>query len=257
MAEETCPPLSVLLVDPRAGAGIVVKAALEGLGHRVAFVHDWPAAESRLTLHHHEAVVMCVTTPGQGRRSAAALLRAARPAWSRLPLVGLVPGGNHQAPGLALAEGCDGAVPRPVDAAALDAALRRAVAERAPPMLIDAPRRAALRASHGPAALAALDADAMELAARLVPPLLADGGTAEAIAAAGAAIAAAMDCIGAPHAAAAARAMTTEAAQGRRAIRPVMGALTATRSALRQDRLTAARQDPIWAASDRYPGEMP
>ena len=255
--EEPLPPLSILLVDPRAGAGITVKAALEAAGHRVAFVHDWRTAENRLTLNRYEAVVMCVTTEGQGRRTAAALLRGGKPAWAALPLIGLVPGGDHQAPGRALADGFDAALPRPVDAAVLEAALRRAVAERAPPLLVDAARRAALRETHGPAALEALDAAGMELAARLLPPLLTHGGTPEAIAAAATEIAAAMERAGAPHAAAVARTVAEQAWQGRLAARPLMGAMAATRTALRQDRLNAARHDPTWAANERDPGDLP
>lgn len=257
MAEPPPGPLRILLVDPLAGAGIVVKAALEAAGHRVAFVHDWPTAENRLALYPFDAVVMCVTTSGRGRRGAAALLRGGPPRSAALPLIGLVPGGDHRASHRALAEGYDATVARPVDARILEATLRRVIAERAPPLLLDADRRAALRDRHGPAALAALDAEAMERAARLLLPLLTGDSTAAAIAAAAAELAATMERIGASHAAAVAREMAAQAELGRRAVHPLMGALTATRTALRHDRLTAARRDPIWAASDTSSGDAP
>jgi hypothetical protein len=36
-----------------------------------------------------------------------------------------------------------------------------------------------------------------------------------------------------------------------------MSAVVAARVALRTDRMTAARADPIWAASDTHPGDTP
>jgi CheY-like chemotaxis protein len=255
MQDDAPPPLSILLVDPNAGASAHTRTMLEAAGHSVIFVHDWTAAETRLTLHHVEAVVMCITTRGIGRASAPERLRAAAPRNAALPLLGLSPGTDHLAPAEALAAGFDAVISRPFGAEALAAALREAVRRRTPPMLLDADQRAALRETHGPAALAALDAAAMETAARLLAPILADGGTAEAIAAAAEEVAAAMQGIGAVHAAAAVREVGAQAGLGRRAVRPAMATLTSTRVALRRDRMTAAIRDPIWAASDIAPGD--
>lgn len=257
MQEDAAPALSILLVDPNAGASAHTRTMLEAAGHSVIFVHDWQAAETRLTLHHVEAVVMCITTRGIGRTSAPARLRAAAPRNAALPLLGLSPGTDHLAPAEALAAGFDAVISRPFGAEALAAALREAIRHRAPPLLLDAAIRVALRLEHGPAALAAQDAAAMETAARLFGPILADGGAAEAIAAAAEEVAAAMDGVGAVHAAAAAREVGAQAALGRRAVRPAMAALTSTRFALRRDRMTAAIRDPIWAASDTPPGDTP
>lgn len=255
MPDDASSPLSILLVDPNAGASAHTRTMLEAAGHGVIFVHDWPSAETRLTLHHIEAVVMCITTRGVGRTSAPARLRAAAPRNAGLPLLGLSPGTDHLAPAEALAAGFDAVISRPFGAEALAAALREAVRRRTPPMLLDAAQRAALRRTHGPAALAALDAAAMETAARLLAPILADGGTAEAVAAAAEDVAAAMQGIGAAHAAAAAREVAAQAGLGRRAVRPAMATLTSTRVALRRDRMTAAIHDPIWAASETAPGD--
>lgn len=257
MSEVTGAPLSLLLVDPRAGNAAVVRGMLEAAGHLVTFVHDWPSAELRLSLHPYAAVVMCVTTPGPRRRTAAAALRAPGGRHAGLPLLGLDPGVDHIARQRALSEGFDAVVSRPFGAEALEAALRQAIRERAPPLLLDADRRAALRGEHGPAALAALDQAAMALAARLLPPIMEHGGTPEQILAAAEALAEAMAGIGAIHAAAQAEAMGRDAARGRRAVHPLAGALAATRTMLRHDRLTAARHDPIWAASDTQSGDTP
>lgn len=257
MTAEPGPPLSVLLIDPRAGASAVVRTMLEASGHRVTFVHDWATAELRLTLQPHEAVVMSVLTPGTRRKSAAALLRGSGGRNGALPLLGLATGVDHLARDKALAEGFDAVLMQPFGAEALEAALRRVVLDRAPPLLLDAARRAGLRGVHGPAALAALDEAALALAARLLPPIVEHGAPAAEILAAAEALAEALDAIGALHATAMAREMADRSAQGRRAVHPMASALTATRGALRHDRLTAARRDPIWAASDTSPGDTP
>lgn len=257
MSGELGPPLSILLVDPRAGAAAIVRTMLEASGHRVTFVHEWTAAELRLTLQPYEAVVMSVLTPGTRRKSAAALLRGSGGRNGALPLLGLATGADHLAREKALTEGFDAVLVQPFGEEALEAALRRVVLDRAPPLLLDATRRAGLREVHGPAALAALDEAALALAARLLPPILQHGAPAEEILAAAEALAEALDAIGALHATAAAREMAAGSALGRRAVHPMASVLTATRGALRHDRLTAARRDPIWAASDTPPGDTP
>ena len=133
MTAEPGPPLSVLLIDPRAGASAVVRTMLEASGHRVTFVHDWATAELRLTLQPHEAVVMSVLTPGTRRKSAAALLRGSGGRNGALPLLGLATGVDHLARDKALAEGFDAVLMQPFGAEALEAALRRVVLDRAPP----------------------------------------------------------------------------------------------------------------------------
>ena len=257
MAAEPGPPLSILLIDPRAGASAVVRTMLEASGHRVTFVHDWATAELRLTLQPYEAVVMSVVTPGTRRKSAAALLRACSGRNGALPLLGLATGADHLAREKALAEGFDAVLVQPYAAEVLEAALRQVVLDREPPLLLDAERRTALRGRHGPSALAALDEVPMALAARLLPPIIEQGAAAEEILAAAEALAEALEAVGAVHATAMAREMASGAAQGRRAAYPMAAALTATRGALRHDRLTAARRDPIWAASDTSPGDTP
>lgn len=256
--EAALPPvLHVLLVDPLAGHAAVTRGLLQARGHRVTVVHDWRMAETMLTLHAIEAVVMAVATPGARRRSAAQLMRASTARWSGLPLLGLAPGADRREPEAARADGFDVLVTRPFGAEALEAGLREAVRRRTPPLLLDAARRAALRRAHGPAALAARDEAAIGEVARLLAPVM-GGNPAEAeLRDAVAAVIAAMEAIGAAHVAGLARRIGEAGPRGARAIHPLLQVVTSTRFALRHDRMTAARLDPIWAASDNPPGETP
>ncbi len=136
-------------------------------------------------------------------------------------------------------------------------ALRQAQRDRTPPPQLDPERRAALRKDHGPAALEALEDEALAVPATLLVPLLRDGGQAADFAAAGTAVAVAMDDVGAIAAAAAARRMAENAEEGRRFLFPLMSSIVAARVALRRDRVSAAAENPIWAASDTPSGESP
>jgi hypothetical protein len=51
--------------------------------------------------------------------------------------------------------------------------------------------------------------------------------------------------------------MVENAGEGRRFLFPLLSAIVATRVALRRDRVNAAAEDPIWAASDTVSGESP
>jgi CheY-like chemotaxis protein len=230
---------------------------LQALGHRATCVHDWRAGEQSLKLWRYDAAVISAEAPGQGDRSAVAMLRAGPARWSGLPVVGTSRANDPGSIRRALAAGCDQVLSRPFPAEALEAALREAVRLREPPVLLDAERRAALRVLHGPAALEALDAAAMELAAGLLAPILTQGAGRSETAAAAEAIAAAMADIGAIQAAAVARDLAEAARRGRRGMQPLMSAVVAARVALRRDRMNAAADDPIWATRDTPPGETP
>ena len=98
----------------------------------------------------------------------------------------------------------------------------------------------------------------MEVPSSRLVPLFRDGGKPEDYAAAGMAVAEAMDRIGAIGAASAARRMAENAEEGRRFLFPLLSAVVAARVALRKDRFSAAAADPIWAASDTpSSGETP
>jgi CheY-like chemotaxis protein len=255
--EAPAPVLHVLLVDPMAGHAALARDMLLAQGHRVTVVHDWRHAETMLTLHAIEAVVMAIATPGARRRSAAQLMRASTARWAALPLVGLAPGADRREGETARAAGFDTLVSRPFGAEALDAGLREAVRLRTPPLLVDAALRAALRQTHGPAALAARDEAAVGQVARILAPLM-DGTPAEAeLLAAVTAVAETMEGIGAAHVALLARGIGAAGPRGARSIHPLLQVVASTRFALRHDRMHAARLDPIWAASDTPPGDTP
>ncbi len=255
--EETSPPLRVLLIDPMMGTQVTTRQVLEALGHEVVPASHWTEAERLLQRTAFGAVVMAFDAAGLDGRGAARSLRGRLPPAAELPLVGTTSGLRHGEERDAFDAGFDRLVVRPMAADDLAEALRLAIRDRTPVPPLDTARRAALRASHGPAALAAADDLAMDAPARLLTPLFAEGGGAAEYAAAGEAVATAMEHVGAVVAAARARALVENAAEGSRYLRPLMSAVVAARVALRHDRMTAARADPIWAASDTSSGDTP
>ena len=250
-------PLCVLLVDPHAGTRVTVQVMLEDAGHEVLPVSDWSTAEDLLLRSEVGAVVMAVVDDGTAGFDAARRLRDRLPPQGDLPLVGYTSGLRRGEDDEALDAGFDVLLVRPFEDADLAEALARATRERAPPPRLDPERRAALRATMGPAALAAADDAAMEVPAGLLVPIYSNGATPAEYAAAGEAIATAMAAVGAIAAEAAARRLAEAPDQGRRLVYPLMSAVVAARVALRTDRMTAAREDPIWAASDTPSGDTP
>lgn len=259
MSEPEAPArLRVLLVDPMASSRVVTLTMLEEAGHEVLPVSAWDIAEDLLLREDVEAVVMAFTGDGFDGPDAAQRLRDRLPPQADLPLVGTTDGLRRGEEDEAMEAGFDLLLVRPFTATELEAALAQARRMRTPPPVLDAECRASLRTTHGPAALAALEDEAMAVPASLLVPLFRDGGPEADYAAAGAAVAAAMDGIGAIGAATAARRMAENAEEGRRFLFPLLSAIVAARVALRKDRVAAAAADPIWAASDTPPsGETP
>jgi CheY-like chemotaxis protein len=249
------PPHCVLLVDPLPGTRVVAQNVLEDAGHEVLPVSDWEAAEVLLLRAEVTAVVMALVDVGFDGLDAARRLRERLPPQADLPLVGTTSGLRHGEEDEALDAGFDVLLVRPFNDVELLAALDTAVRDRKPPPKLDPDRRVALRATMGPVALAAADDGAMEVAARLLVPIFANGATPAEYEAAGNAVATAMAEVGAIAAEAAARRLAESPTDGPRLIYPLMSAAVAARVALRTDRMTAARADPIWAASEISPGE--
>lgn len=255
MTDAPQPALNVLVVDPAPGEGARACAVLRELGHRAKAVLDWPQATVEFVLWRYDAVLMPAATPGAAGRGAIGLLRGERPQIADLPVVGVVPVGEHRGTARALGAGFDAVVMRPVDGTALAAALAEALRRRAPPELLDAARRDALRAELGTDGLAARDTAAIARVSELVAPLLEQGGGRAAIREAADEILAAMEGIGAVHAAEAARGMAAGARSGLQAIQPVMAAVIATRTALRRERVTPPATAPISPANDIPAGD--
>lgn len=258
MSEPEAPrKLRVLLVDPLASSRVVTLTMLEEAGHEVLPVTNWEIAEDILLREEIEALVMALDGDGFDGQDAAQRLRDRLPPQADLPLVGTSGGMRRGEEDDAMEAGFDVLLIRPFEQAELEAALAQAVRDRTPPPVLDAETRAALRKDHGPAALEALEDEALSVPGTLLVSLFRDGCEAEAYATAGAAVAIAMDGIGAIAAAAAARRMAENAEEGRRFLFPLLSAIVAARVALRRDRVDAAAEDPIWAASDTVSGESP
>ena len=253
--EERPPPLIVLLVDPLAGPRTVAQRILEEDGHTVHVGGDWAAAERHLLFQKIEAVVLGLSGFGFDGFKMAKEFRRRLPPQSDLPLIAIGQGETRNEGKEALEAGADEYLARPFEPVDLRDALRRAWRAARPAPLLDPDRRAALRTAHAPAALAALDDAVISAQAAVAARLYENGGTPEELAAAGTAMAAALDAIGLVAARATAERLATHAGEGRRRVYPLMSALIAARVALRKDRMNAARQDPIWAASDTTPGE--
>jgi len=248
-------PLRVLVVDAISSTRATVMTMLEELGHAPVAALDWAAAEQVLLLQEIGAIVMAFGVEGgfDGARSAG-LLRDRLPPQSELPLVGTSSGLRRNEEQEALDAGFDALLLRPFGPEDLAAALAQAIRDRTPPPALDPERRAALRRTHDPAALEALDARALGTPAALLAPLF-ESGTAEDYAAAGAAVAAAMEEIGAVNAALWARRLAED--PGQRMLFPLVSAVVRARGALAKDRVTAAAEDPIWAGSKPPTGEPP
>jgi DNA-binding response OmpR family regulator len=257
MDPQVAPALHLLLVDPLAGQAAIVRGLLAALGHRVAVAQDWRTAETLLGLHAFDAVAMSVDTPGPQGAAAVKALRAGPARWSGVPVLGLSVGVHGRDGTAALAAGFDTLLARPFTAEALAAALTEVQRRRAPPPLLDATQRDALRQSHGPAALAALDEAAIARAAAAIGPLMTEPASRSETQAAIETLAESMEAVGAAALAAQARHMIAGGPRAMRGIQPLLQAIVAARFALRADRMTAASADPIWAASDMSPGESP
>ncbi|MBR0682706.1 hypothetical protein GXW74_19600 [Roseomonas eburnea] len=255
--EQEAAALCVLLVDPMPATRVTVIAMLEEQGHEVLPVSDWTTAEDLLLREEVGAVVMAFVADGFDGKDAAARLRDRLPPHAELPLVGTTSGLRRGEEEEALEAGFDVLLAHPFEAEALAEALRQAARDRTPPPALDPERRAALRREHGPAALAELDDAAMETPGRLLAGLFDEGGGADDYVAAGTDVAAALEAVGCIAATAAARRLAENPDQGRRLLHSLMTAVVAARVALRKDRMTAAAEDPIWAASDTPPGDTP
>ncbi|MBP0462300.1 hypothetical protein J5Y09_00115 [Roseomonas sp. PWR1] len=254
-AEEQPPPLVVLLVDPLAGPRSVTQRMLEADGHKVHVGGDWAAAERHLLHQQIEAVLIGLTGFGFDGLKAVKEFRKRLPPQCDLPVVGIGTGQQRSEDRHAFDAGCDQLLVRPFEPEMLREALARAWRLRRPPQQLDDEKRAALRTVHGPAALAALDDAVIAEQAAIVARFYEHGATTEEYVAAGTAMAAALDGIGLVAARDTAERLVTHSAEGRRRVYPLMSALIKARVALRGDRMIAARQDPIWAASDTTPGE--
>lgn len=254
---EALRPLRVLLVDPTASSRVVTLTMLKDAGHEVVPVSDWDTAEDLLLREDVEAVVMAFAGDGFDGPDAAGRLRDRLPPQADLPLIGTTDGLRRGEEDEAMEAGFDILLVRPFTPEELGVAVAQAKRMRTPPPVLDAAQRVALRKTHGPAALTALEDAAMAVPTSLLVPLFQQAGAPEAYAAAGTAVAEAMDGIGAIAAAAAARRMSANPAEGRRLLFPLLSTIVAARVALRKDRYLAAAEDPIWAASDPPSGESP
>lgn len=253
--EEQPPPLVVLLVDPLAGPRTVTQRMLEAEGHTVHTGGDWAAAERHLLQQKVEALFIGLGGFGFDGLKAVKEFRRRLPPQCDLPVIGIGTGQQRSEDQQAFDAGCDELLVRPFEPEMLRDALARAWRFRRPPQQLDEERRAALRTVHGPAALAALDDSVIAAQAVVAARFYEDGASPEDYAAVGSAMAAALDGIGLVAARDAAERLAKHADEGRRRVYPLMSALIAARVALRRDRMIAARQDPIWAASDTTPGE--
>jgi CheY-like chemotaxis protein len=254
-AEEQPPPLVVLLIDPLAGPRTVTQRMLEAAGHTVHVGGDWVTAERHLLQQKIEALFIGLTGFGFDGLKAVKEFRRRLPPQCDLPVIAIGTGQQRSEDKHAFEAGCDELLVRPFAPEMMRDALARAWRFRRPPQQLDEEKRAALRTVHGPAALAALDDAVIAAQAAVAARFYEHGATTEEYVAAGTAMVAALDGIGLVAARDAAERLVAHADEGRRRVYPLMAALIRARVALRTDRMTAARQDPIWAASDTTPGE--
>lgn len=230
---ETC-ALTVLLAVSEPSARLRASGALDTAGHRAVPAATWAEAVARLSRTPVDAVLLDPGLSGARGLEAGRALRRWAPPLGVLPLLAL---SASRTPGLEQTcreAGFDGLLQHPLQPGPLNAALRRVVACRTPPAALDAALRAALRARLGAAELARRDQTALSGAVQELS-VLRDAPGLPQVAAAAARVAAACAAVGAVAAAQAAESLA--AAPDRRPVllAPLLGALTAARTALRRD----------------------
>ncbi len=134
-ADETAPPLDILLVEDNSINQLVAKRLLERRGHRVTAVDSGLAALEKLGETAYDCVLLDVEMPELNGIETVARLRDAT-VFGRAAAVPVVALTAHAVKGYRerlLASGFDDYVSKPIDMRELAAALRRAAAKRAAP----------------------------------------------------------------------------------------------------------------------------
>jgi signal transduction histidine kinase/CheY-like chemotaxis protein len=121
----------VLVVDDVAANRLVARVLLEGAGHRVDLAADGAEAIDAVQRESFDLVLMDVQMPGMDGLEATRRIRALEAACRRVPIIALTADALREQIEECLAAGMDGHLAKPLDRAALLAAVSRAKAAAA------------------------------------------------------------------------------------------------------------------------------
>ena len=119
-------PLRILLADDLEANRALVSTYLARAGHRVEAVEDGHGALEKAREGGFDLLLLDVRMPGMDGLQAAAAIRSLEGAAGRVPILALTAGVLPDEVGACIAAGMDGHVAKPVDRAALLAAVRQA-----------------------------------------------------------------------------------------------------------------------------------
>ncbi|WP_372617225.1 response regulator [Falsiroseomonas sp.] len=125
-ALSSVPPRRVLVVDDVAANRLVARVLLEGAGHAVELASDGAEAVEAVRQGEFDLVLMDVHMPGIDGLEATRRIRALDGAGRHVPIIALTADALRDQVAQCLAAGMDGHLAKPLDRAALMAALRRA-----------------------------------------------------------------------------------------------------------------------------------
>ncbi len=165
----------VLVADDVEVNRLVIRAILEGAGHRVDTAADGWAALAAATVTAYDAIVLDLAMPGLDGIAAAAAIRALEGREDRTPAIILALTASEGAGEDCRTAGMDAMLTKPIDPPALLAHLTPSIAPAGLPWSRLATLRRSLQREAGdPAATARTAAAIAALAA--IPPLSEDGG---------------------------------------------------------------------------------
>jgi hypothetical protein len=109
---------------------ILIKALAEGWGHHCDLVGDGAEALAQVQAAAYDVVLMDIQMPGMDGEAATRAIRALPGPLGRIPIVAMTANVMPEQRSSYLAAGMDAVVAKPVDAQALQAALRQLVNRR-------------------------------------------------------------------------------------------------------------------------------
>ena len=124
------PPLRLLAAEDNGVNQILIKALAEGWGHHCDVVGDGTEALAQVQAAAYDVVLMDIQMPGMDGEAATRAIRALPGPLGRIPIVAMTANVMPEQRSSYLAAGMDAVVAKPVDAQALQAALRQLVNRR-------------------------------------------------------------------------------------------------------------------------------
>jgi CheY-like chemotaxis protein/nitrogen-specific signal transduction histidine kinase len=123
-------PLYLLAAEDNAVNQILIKALVEGWGHRCDLVVNGAEALAQVQAEPYDVVLMDIQMPDMDGETATRAIRALPGPLGHIPIIAMTANVMPEQRSSYLAAGMDAVVSKPVDAQALQAALRQVLAQR-------------------------------------------------------------------------------------------------------------------------------